>query len=197
MNLAVTPFEAYRTFIALKAHFESGYDYIKNSGKTQHITPETFKQRTDAAYFNKIARHKDASNFMLANFVGNAISYAGDLATEKADSVYINWLKRQQAITHIFTEDCNKLLTNFDENFIVKNGQRPYALKLYSQNQISIETLIILNDICKFFPHWNKAITETIIWPSIYKKCIKYKPFFRYDITKCKKILRDKFTGDE
>jgi hypothetical protein len=197
MRSAVTPFEAYKTFVALKAHFETNYDYIKNNGNTKNITQDIFKQRRDVNFFYKIARHKDSKNFMLANFVGSNVSWAGDLTTDKADVVYSDWLKRQQAITYIFTEDCNKLLTNFNENFIVKSGQRPYALKLYAQNQISLETLIILNDICNFFPHWNKAIAETIIWPSIYKKCIKYKPFFRYDIAKCKAIMRDIFTGDE
>jgi hypothetical protein len=193
----MTPFETYRTFLALKSHFNSDYDYIKYNGKIRTATQQAFEKRNDKYQFNKVAKHGDAMNFMLANFVDNTVTWGGDLATDKADSVYLKWLKRQQAITYIFTEDCNKLLTKFDENFIVVDGQRPHALKLYLQNQISIETLIILNDICKFFPHWNKSIDETIIWPALYKKCIKYKPFFRYDITKCKKIMRDIFTGDE
>lgn len=195
MRVAMTPFETFKTFNALKAHFDSDYDFIKYKGKLSYVNPATFERHR--YQFSKVAKHKDAINFMLANFVGSNVSWAGDLTTDKADVVYSDWLKRQQAITYIFTEDCNKLLTNFNENFIVKSGQRPHALKLYLQKQISIETLIILNDICKFFPHWNKTITETIIWPSIYKKCIKYKPFFRYDIAKCKAIMRDIFTGDE
>lgn len=197
MRLKVSPFEAYCTFVALKSHFNSDYDYIKYNGKIRTATQKSFDHRNDKFQFNKVAKHGDATNFMLANFVDNTVTWGGDLVTDKADSVYLNWLKRQQAITYIFTEDCNKLLTNFNENFIVKNGQRPHALKLYLQNQISIETLIILNDVCNFFPHWNKSITETVIWPTLYKKCVKYKPFFRYDITKCKKIMRDIFTGDE
>ena len=191
----MTPFETFKTYNALKAHFDSDYDYIKYNGKLAYANPTAFEKHKYQFY--KVAKHKDAENFMLANFVSNNISWVGDLTTDKADSVYLNWIKRQQAITYIFTEDCHKLLTNFNENFIVKSGQRPHALKLYFQNQISIETLIILNDICNFFPHWNKSITETVIWPTLYKKCVKYKPFFRYDTAKCKKIMRDIFTGDE
>jgi hypothetical protein len=41
----------------------------------------------------------------------------------------------------------------------------------------------------------NKKITETIIWPDIYRKITKYKPFVDYDIDKCKTILIKQFTN--
>jgi len=54
--------------------------------------------------------------------------------------------------------------------------------------------VIILNDIFGFFGHWNKKIEDGVLWPSIHKKLLKYKPFFHYDIFRCRKILKDKFT---
>jgi len=78
---------------------------------------------------------------------------------------------------------------------IVKNGQHPYLLKQYLRREISIETVIILNDIFGFFGHWNKKIEDGVLWPSIHKKLLKYKPFFHYDAFKCRKIVKDVFTS--
>jgi hypothetical protein len=55
--------------------------------------------------------------------------------------------------------------------------------------------VIILNDIFGFFGHWNKKIEDTVLWPSIHKKLLKYKPFFHYDVFKCRKIVKDVFTS--
>jgi hypothetical protein len=44
-----------------------------------------------------------------------------------------------------------------------------------------------------FMKYGNKKIDDTVLWPTIYKKCMKYKPFFHYDMFKCRKILKDKF----
>lgn len=191
-----TPFEAYKTFLAVKSHFTTdSYDYIKYNGKV-NASSSSFETRKDKYQFYKLSKHKNPLQYLVANFVDGDLKWIGDLFDDKSEKVYADWLKRQQSLSYIFEQDLNKLLTNFDDNVIVKNGQHPYLLKQYLRREISIETIIILNDILGFFGHWNKKIEDGVLWPSIYKKLCKYKPFFHYDMFKCRKILKDKFAGD-
>lgn len=192
----MTPLESYRTFLAVKSHFTSdSYDYIKYNGKV-NASPSSFETRKDKYQFYKLSKHKNPLQYLVANFVDGDLKWVGDLFDDKSEKVYSDWLKRQQSLSYIFEQDLNKLLTSFDDNVIVKNGQHPYLLKQYLRREISIETIIILNDILGFFGHWNKKIEDGVLWPSIYKKLCKYKPFFHYDIFKCRKILKDKFVSD-
>jgi hypothetical protein len=191
----MTPFESYKTFLALKSHFTSDYDYVKYNGKVS-ASPHSFDTRKDKYHFYKLSKHKNPLHYLVANFVDGDLKWVGDLFNDESEKVYADWLKRQQSLTYIFEQDLNKLLTSFDDNVIVKNGQHPYLLKQYLRRQISIETIIILNDILGFFGHWNKKIDDQVLWPTIHKKLMKYKPFFHYDMFKCRKILKDKFTGE-
>jgi len=192
----MTPFESYKSFLAVKSHFTSdSYDYVKYNGKV-NASSTSFETRKDKYQFYKLSKHKNPLQYLVANFVDGDLKWIGDLFDDKSEKVYADWLKRQQSISYIFEQDLNKLLTLFDDNVIVKNGQHPYLLKQYLRREISIETIIILNDILGFFGHWNKKIEDGVLWPSIYKKLSKYKPFFHYDMFKCRKILKDKFAGD-
>jgi hypothetical protein len=190
--MQMTPFEAYKKFLALKSHFTSSYDYFKYQGKVS-ATSNAFETRKDKYHFYKLSKHKDPEKYLLSNFVEKDLKWVGDLFGEESEQVYMDWLKRQESLTYVFSNDIKKLLTNFDDNIIIRDGQHPPLLKMFLRKQISIETLIILNDIFNFFPHWNKKIEDTIIWPSIYNKCLKYKPFIQYNVFKCKKILKETF----
>lgn len=188
----MTPYEAYKLYLALKNHFTTKYDYFRYNGKVK-VDGNSFDTRKDKYLFQKLAKHKDPQNLIVSNMVDRDCSWVGDLFTPEAQDCYTDWLKRQQSLSYIFKNDLDRLLPDFDSNFIVKSGQHPPLLKLYLQRKIGIETLIILQDIIGFFKHWNKCIDDTIIWPGIYTKTQKYKPFIRYDISKFKSCLRDQF----
>lgn len=192
LAIKMTPFEAYKKFLALKNHFTGSYDYFKYQGKVS-ASSDSFERRKDKYHFYKLSKHKDPERYLISNFVNRDLQWIGELFNDESESTYIQYIKKIESLTYNFTNDLENLLTSFDENVIVKEGQHPYLLKLYLRKQVSIETLVILNDVFNFFPYWNKKIADTIIWPSVYKKCQKYKPFLQYDIFKCKKILREKF----
>ena len=193
----MTPFETYKKYLALKNHFNSlSYDYFKYQGKMK-IRAESFETRKDKYQFYKLSKHKDVENFLVSNFVNRDVKWVGDLFEDQSQNAYNEWLKRKEALTYFFNEDLDKLLTNFNDNIKIVSGQHPELLKLFNKKKISIETLIILNDIFDFFPYWNRKIEDTIIWPEIYKKCIKYKPFINYNMFKCKEALKQKFLETE
>lgn len=188
------PFEAYQTYLALKQHFtRDGYDYFRYSGKV-NARLSSFESRKDKYFFYKLAKHKDLEHFLLANFIDKDVSWVRDLLGTEAEQIYNEWLRRQQSLSYIFKNDLDKMSDDLNENLKVYDGQHPPLLNLYMTQDICLESLIIMNDILHFFKLWNAKIEEDIIWPDIYRKCTKYKPFLRYDHTQFKKMLRERFT---
>lgn len=187
----MTPFEAYKLFLAVKMHFtQPNYDFFKYNGKV-NAQLDAFNRRRDKYHFAKLAKHKDALGYLVAQYTaGNFTGWAGDLFTEEAERTYTQYLARQQSITYNFQSDMGKLEEGFISRFKVKDGQHPEALVLFRRGGISIETFTILNDILNFFELWDTRIDDTVIWPSIRERCLKYRPFIHYDKAKIKSIIR-------
>jgi hypothetical protein len=190
--MIMNPFEAYQKFLALKQYFTSDYDYFKYQGKVS-ASKDSFERRKDKYHFYRLSKHQDVEKLLVANFIERELKWVGDVFDEEGQGIYSEWLRRQESLTYIFTNDLKKLLPKFDDNIIIKDGQHPVLLKLFLRKTISIETMVILNDIFDFFPYWNKTIEDPIIWPGIYKKCSKYRPFLQYNVFKCKQALRETF----
>ena len=187
------PFEAYKKYVALKQHFSGGsYDYFKYGGKV-NIKSSSFENRKDKYLFHKLSKKKDLEGYLISNFIENDNAWIRDILTAEAEEVYTNWLNRQQSITYIFENDIEKFDDDLNQNFIVENNHYPHMLKLFLRKEISIETMIIVDSILNVFKYWNKNIVDTIVWPDLYVKCIKYKPFIKFDQMKCKQILKKKF----
>ena len=79
-----------------------------------------------------------------------------------------------------------------NDGIVVSNGQHPTLLRFCIGNKITMETLIIMDYHLNFMKDWNKNITDKIVWPDFYKKVQKFKPFFRFNQTETKLILREK-----
>lgn len=193
----MTGYEAYKMYVALKNHFNSDtYDYFRYGGKTR-ANVKSFEVRHDKYFFTKLAKRKDAEKFVLANIIEDSPNvWVGDLANEQqAEDNYRAWLMRQESLSYVFTNDLDNLSPSYNDNLVVEGSNHPLLLKLLIQKKVSLETLVILNDLCGFFRHWNKKIEEDVIWPMVYKKCKKYKPFLKFDRDKLKQIVVDKFSN--
>lgn len=190
------PFQAYKTYVAIKNHFTSKtYDFFKYGGRTK-ASRATFEKRNDKYFFHKLSKRKDVVEYLVANFLYNdSSSWVGDFVnSEQSDKHYYRLLKVRESITYSFSQDLDKLEEQFDSNFQVIDGQHPILLRLYLQKEINLETLIILDDLVAYMRKWNRRITDNIVWPQVYQKAKKYRPFFTYDKDKMKKIVLDKFS---
>ena len=190
-------YAAFTMYNSLKLHFTSkSYDYFKYNGKT-NVSTATFLKRKDKYTFYKLARKftlDEMRDFYVANFL-EGDKWVGDMATVDGEEVYKKWQKTQQSLTYTFENDIMYLLADGnspDSMLEVKPNQYPALMKFVQLGQVSLETLVILNDIMNFFPMWNKKIDDDIIWPDFKLKCEKYTPFIHYDKKKFKEILRDK-----
>lgn len=187
----MTPYECFQLYNALKLHFTNpSYDYFKYQGKTR-IDHRVFERRKDKYQFYKLSKHRDPQGLIVANFAAGSAGWIGDLLTEEANDRYTDWLGRQQSITYRFQSDMEKLADNLKSNFQVKEGQHPPLLVYVKRGVISIETLTILNELLSFFPTWDIKINDTVLWPNIRNRCLKYAPFITYDRVKIKQILKN------
>ena len=193
-------FEVYKIYLAIKLHFTSknqSYDFHKHNGRTT-ARLETFTKRRDRYFFHKLSKsYNDNSivDYFLSNFVSNTNLWVGDIIGKSGDDHYKEWSKKLEALFYYYEQDLEYMLEQnieFDDIFTSKNGQHPPILKMFLSKRINFETFIILDDILSFTKQLNKNITEKVLWPKLYDRMIRYKPFLKYNVTKYKKSLRDK-----
>ena len=193
------PFESYKLYNALKLHFETdGYDAIKYHFKTS-VKPTSFFKRKDKFFFAKLASTygNELKEFYIANFK-NDVKYVGDMLNEGGERYYRDHKKVMESLTYQFQTDINKLNdmdVSFDSLLEAEDNNHPLIIKLWMQEEILLETIVILDSILGFVERENKKITDTIIWPDIYRKIMKYKPFVKFDRDKCLNLLKETFTN--
>lgn len=192
----MTPFEAYKLYLALRMHFtQPKFDYFKYNGKV-NADINSFNTRRDKFQFAKLAKHRDPQSLIVSNYICSTPKWVGDFLTDESEQCFTDWQRRKESLSYLVTQDLTKLEDDFISFFKVKDGQHPKLLTLYKQGKISIETLTILNDILHFFPIWDKRINDPIIWPNIREKVIKYRPFLQYDRQKFKSVIKELAKGD-
>ena len=191
-----TGFEAFCMYNALKLHFTStSYDVFKYNWKT-NISTNTFMKRKDKYQFYKISRKygkDDLRDFFVSNFVYGESNWIGDMLTADGEKWYTKHKKVNQSLTYVFENDILGLIGNDapEQMLVVNDGQHPVLLREVMSGTISVETMVILNNIMNFFPMWNKKIDDDIIWPNFRLKCEKYAPFVTFDKVKFKSILKE------
>lgn len=191
-------FEAYKLFVALRSHFTTKhYDFSKYEGRIK-ATKNSFLKRSDVYWFHKLAQHPNKMAFLVANFAYGETDWIGNMIqNSNAEANYRHYCKVRDSLTYIFTQDLHKLDNVFDDNFRVEEGQHPTLLKLLLRKEISLETFVVLEDLCSFSRKWNRRITDTIIWPTVHHKALKFRPFVEYNKDKMKKIVVDLFKNSQ
>lgn len=186
----MTPFDAYKMYLAIKRHFaRPKYSYIKSNGHVK-ANESTFELRNDKFCFYSLSRKPDLKNFLLANFLEGDI-WVRDLLNDESENRYVQWQLRTQSLAYNFEKELSGISENFKSYFVVRGGQHPQLLRQFRQGNISVETLTILNDLLNFFPYWDEKIADTILWPKTRDTCLKYAEFIKYDKPKMKRIVKD------
>ena len=63
----------------------------------------------------------------------------------------------------------------------MKNSEHPILLKEYLGKRLSLETLIVLDELVKFSKTWDNRMAEDYIWYDLKKLMINYKRFLTID----------------
>ena len=196
-------YEAYTLYLAIKLHFTSdNYDFYRHNAKV-NSSFNTFLKRNDRFFFHKLTtkyNKEEMLDYFVCNFFHNSKTWIGNLVRADGETIYNKWKKYNQSFTYNFRSDCvllrnviNDNSIRFDDVFRVHNGQHPRLLRLLLSEKISVQTIIILDKVLSFIKRWDKDIAETIIWPEKSFKIKKLSPFIKFNLTKCKFIMKEVF----
>ena len=189
-------YDLYGLYQAIKLHFTSEtYNFFQYDGKTR-ISVDAFQKRRDKFLFHRLARkYRDDEMvpFLVANFVHSDDNWTKSLLEEEAEQTYREWKRITDSMTKIYEEDLRKIATKetFNDLFKVEEGQFPKLLMHFMQKDITIETMVILNNIFGFIKIWDKKISDDIIYPKVSRKVRKYGAFLNVNVEKYKQLTKD------
>ena len=177
--------DVYLMYCALKAHFSrENYDYHQYGGKTK-IKRDSYYKRKDRFFFARLARKyqtkEEIENYLVSNYVACKGGWVGKFE----DDVYINWKKKTQSLSYTFINEIEPYANRFEELFKWEDTH-PLLLREYLGKRISMETMIILDELTHFQKNWKD---NDMIWKDIKKILNNYKKFLTIDKNKCKVAL--------
>ena len=168
--------DVYLMYCALKAHFQGDYDYHKFGGKTK-TKRESYYKRKDRFFFAKTAvKYEDTEvlNYFVSNFIHDRSGYIANFT----DKNYETWMNKRAMFYEIFSQEMQPFVKNFEPLFECESGQHPTLLKEYMGKRISLETMIVLDDLVEFSKRWDKELVwDDFVWPDVKKLMNNYKGF--------------------
>jgi len=198
----MTPFDAYKQYLALKNHFSKvNYDYYKYAGKSK-ASVESFNKRKDKYFFEKLSRQKgddDIKSYYISNFVecdDPSSLWIGEII-RNGETHFNSWQSRVQSLKYRFTQEVEYLFQNYDlkKIFEVKLNTHPVLIKEFYKKNICIETLVILEKLLSFCKNFDKKIQDPI-WEGISLKIKKYSPFLNIDVVDYQSSLKKTVKGE-
>ena len=176
--------DVYLMYCALKAHFKGDYDYHKFSGQTK-IKRDSFFKRKDRIFFVKAAYKYKQNNEILDYFVANFIKDREGYIANFNDKNYEEWLNKRKVFYDVFSQELQPFVKEFNPLFECKDGQHPLLLKEYLGKRISLETIIILDELVEFSKRWDKELKwDDFVWPDVKKLMNNYKGFLTINAEK-------------
>tara|TARA_Y100001951_G_C11202265_1_gene217833 strand:- start:30 stop:575 length:546 start_codon:yes stop_codon:yes gene_type:complete len=165
----------------MKAHFSKGdYDFVTYKGKTR-IKRDTFYKRKDRSFFVRLSRkyktEQEIKNYFVANFIKNKKGYIANFNNEN----YESWRLKRQSFFEIFEIEMKPLVEAFEDLFSIENGQHPKLMREFLGGRVSLETVIILDELVNFEPNWNNALEDDIVWIDLKNLMNNYERFLTID----------------
>ena len=175
------PIDVYLMYCAMKAHFgKSDYDFVDYKGKTK-IKRESFYKRKDRSFFAKLSRkyktEEAIKNYLISNFIKDKKGYIANFN----DEIYNSWKLKRQGFFDLFELEMKPLVESFEDLFVVENKQHPKLMKEFLGGRISLETLIIMDELVNFDPNWNRELEDDIIWLDLRNLMDNYERFLTID----------------
>jgi hypothetical protein len=196
-------YDLYCIYQAIKLHFTSeSYNFFQYDGKTR-VSVDAFQKRRDKFLFHRLARkYRDDEMvpFLVANFVHSDDNWTKSLLEDQAEETYRYWKRTTDSMSKVYLEDLQKICPDpkeFNNLFKVEDGQFPKLLVAFLQKDVTIETLVILNNIFNFIQIWDKKISDDIIYPKVSRKVRKYGAFLAVNVDKYKQLTKETLLADE
>ena len=175
------PIDVYLMYCAMKAHFgKTDYNFIKYGGKSR-VPRNSFFKRKDRYFFVKLSKkyktENEIRNYFIANFMMEQRGYVANFNDEN----YEKWQNKQNNFHDIFTNEIQPMIQDFNSLFEIKKSEHPKLMKEYLGKRISLETLIILDELVEYSKKWNEHLKDDLLWPDLKKLMNNYKWFLTFD----------------
>ena len=182
--------DVYLMYCALKAHFQGDYDYHKFGGKTKTKRESYYKRKARFFFAKTAVKYEDTEvlNYFVSNFIHNRSGYIANFT----DKNYETWMNKRAMFYEIFSQEMQPFVKNFEPLFECESGQHPILLKEYMGKRISLETMIVLDDLVEFSKRWDKELVwDDFVWPDVKKLMNNYKGFLTINTDKYRmKLLK-------
>lgn len=189
-------YQVYQIANAVNMHFNTNYDAFKYNFKTR-VTERSYWGRPDKYQLTKIGKRFNKREDLIKYFAAhqvNGTKWVGDMIRD--EDTYRDFVKRIDSLSYIFKNEIQEISGyTLDDLLRSKDKSYPKIIDAYLEDNVTLETVCILNSLTNFIEDANKEITETIMWPDLYNKVIKYQPFINFDREKFLKIVLDNFTS--
>ena len=181
------PIQVYRMYLGIKLHFsEKKFNYVEAKGGVK-VSPEAFTKRKDRYYFEKLSEAYSPDQ-LLGYFVSNFVYGRQDGAVinqEEGFSVYSEWKSKLERLSYHVISEVQGLVDSgesFNSFFVVnkQDGKHPPLLKRYLKGNISLETMLILDQLVDYLEDWRNYIKDEYIWAEIYKLMVRYSHFIDF-----------------
>ena len=169
--------DVYIMYCAMKAHFSrKDYDFFKYGGKTK-VSRDSFWKRKDRFFFVKLSKKYkteiEIRNYLVSNFIKDKSGYIANFSEENYDS----WLLRRSGFFDQFVIEMKPFIKEFEPLFEVKNSSHPKLLKEFLGSRVSLETMLVLDELVSFSKKWDKQLEDDIVWVDLKKLMKNYKGF--------------------
>ena len=173
--------DVYLMYCAMKAHFgKSDYDFVTYKGKTR-IKRDTFYKRKDRSFFVKLSRKYNAEeqikNYFISNFIKDKKGYIANFTDEN----YESWKLKRKNFFEIFEVEMKPLVESFENLYVVENRQHPKLMREFLGGRVSLETLIILDELVGYGTTWIEEMKDDIIWIDLNNLMDNYERFLTID----------------
>ena len=169
--------DVYIMYCAMKAHFSrKDYDFFKYGGKTK-VSRDSFWKRKDRFFFVKLSKKYkteiEIRNYLVSNFIKDKSGYIANFSEEN----YNSWLLRRSGFFDQFIIEMKPFIKEFEPLFEVKNSSHPKLLKEFLGSRVSLETMLVLDELVSFSKKWDKQLEDDIVWVDLKKLMKNYKGF--------------------
>jgi len=171
------PIDVYIMYCAMKAHFSrKDYDFNKYGGKTK-VSRDSFFKRKDRHFFVKLSRKYkttiEIKNYYISNFIKDKRGYIANFS----DDNYKSWLLKRSGFFEQFIIELSPYIKEFQPLFEVEGNNHPKLLKEFLGSRVSLETMIVLDELVEYGKNWDKLLEGDIIWIDLKKLMENYKGF--------------------
>jgi hypothetical protein len=137
---------------------------------------------------------QEMTDFLVANFIHD-VRWIGNLLEDTAKDNYLQYIKRKQSFTYIFSNEVEKLFNSINDPkkaFSKDSTSYPTLITSILSNEIGYDTAAVMNYFFDYVPRFDRELGENdVIWSNMRLLILKIFPFIEFDRARIKSIIKE------